>query len=478
MTAFRMNIRRVGWSNATMNRGVLSGVAVAAIVLFSGPVRAADLGDDAAPPAETDRAFDVRRDATVAAVERVLPSVVNVASRTLVDDTSAYERFIEEFYGHRHTPSERYSRGSGVVISEDGYVLTNVHVVGDATDILVNFYNETNAIPAERVAVSAAKDVALLRLKPKTPRKFRPVKFAKDDDLLLGETVIALGNPFGLGGSISKGILSSKSRRPAWASQGDKLDIKDWLQTDAAINPGNSGGPLVNLRGELIGLNVAILNPATGAQGIGFAIPIKRVNEALAEVLSGESVGQADQRLWLGARLQPLLRPLTISAVQEGSPAESAGLKPMDVILSVDGNPPGSLIDFNRALVAAGAERDIELTVRRSGQSRKVVLRLVLEKSVFNNDLIRRRIGLTLRPLEGGFAIASVDRNGPAAKSGLEPGMMIEAIDGQPADDVTAAAKLVSAKPPGELLPLDLVIVEQRGFMRRVSRGSVKLRLK
>ena len=227
--------------------------------------------------------LDVRRDATVIAVERVMPSVVNIATRTWVNSETASERMLREFYGYRKEPSANYNRGSGVVISEDGYVLTNVHVVQGVDDIWVQFNDDSEPIAAERVALSQEKDVALLRLKPGKPRKFRALKFAKDDDLLLGETVIALGYPFGLSGSVSRGILSSKSRRISdHEVPGERLDIGDWLQTDAAINPGNSGGPLVNLRGELIGLNVAVLRPDIGAQGIGFAIPIRRVNQALA----------------------------------------------------------------------------------------------------------------------------------------------------------------------------------------------------
>ena len=239
-------------------------------------------------------ALDVRRDAVVEAIERVMPSVVNVEGSADVDPNSVDDRLMAEFFGWRLQQVQEavVSRGSGVVIDEEGYVLTNVHVVDGVKRVFVKFNDGSDPIEAERVALNAAKDVALLRLKS-PGRKFPAVKFAKDDDLLLGETVIALGNPFGYAGSVSRGILSSRARRgPNEDRSRGELDTLDWIQTDAAINPGNSGGPLINLRGDLIGINVATLRPQMGAQGIGFAIPIKRVNQALAEVLSGESVGR------------------------------------------------------------------------------------------------------------------------------------------------------------------------------------------
>src|SRR5205085_4987775 len=150
-------------------------------------------------------------------------------------------------------------------------------------------------------------DVALLKIQAKPGEKFKAVKFAADDDLLLGETVLALGNPFGLGGTVTKGILSSKSRRPPTGNE--PLNIQDWLQTDEAINPGNSGGPLINLRGDLIGLSVAVYREG---QGISFAIPARRVSAALAEMYSPETL----HSLWFGARVRPGVFPLTIASVQ------------------------------------------------------------------------------------------------------------------------------------------------------------------
>ena len=203
-----------------------------------------------------------RHNAVVEAVSRVMPGVVNIATKTRVQRVRYYYDWWRDNwapYAQELPPQE--SAGSGVVVDASGYVLTNVHVVKDADEISVKI-NDKNGEPriyqAEAIAGSLATDIALLKIIPEElGETFAAATFASDDDLLLGETVLALGNPFGLGGSVSRGILSSKSRRTE--TGGSKLDIPDWLQTDASINPGNSGGPLINLDGEIIGINVAVL---------------------------------------------------------------------------------------------------------------------------------------------------------------------------------------------------------------------------
>ena len=419
---------------------------------------------------------DVRRDATVGAVERVMPAVVNIATRSrLRRGGDAVQQWIEDFYGYRRRrESEDFSRGSGVVIDPEGYVLTNVHVVQEVDDILVQFAETQESLPAERVALSESKDIALLKIQAPAGRRFKAVKLAKEDDLLLGETVIALGNPFGLGGSVSRGILSSKSRRaPESVPEGTPLQIADWLQTDASINPGNSGGALINLRGELIGLNVAILPPRTGAQGIGFAVPIKRVNEALSETLSGESL----EGLWFGARLQPGQRPLAIRSVQSGSPAEKSGLQAGDAVLEINGRPLGSLIEFNRALVTAGASKDVRLLVRRGGKPVPLTLRLIEEAKHFDAGLIRKRLGVVIEATESGLVVTSVDGDGPAARR-LQPGMFIASVDGQPALELVPLARALNARPAGEAVELGVSVFRRMGPFLRRQDGAVRVTLR
>ncbi len=315
---------------------------------------------------------DVRRDATVLAVEKVMPSVVNIATETIIHVRDPFEEFFRQFwdpYHRRQPPNSQYSLGSGVIIDEAGYLLTNDHVVRRADKITVKFCTGTNVYTATVVASDPKSDVALLKLNARPGEKFKAIQLAREDDLLLGETVLALGNPFGLGGSVSRGILSSKSR--IVPKEGEPLDIPNWLQTDAPINLGNSGGPLVNLRGELIGINVAVLNEFQGqrAQGIGFAIPIRRVLEALSDIFPTEFV----KAYWFGARVKVGTTPLVITGVQAQSPAGQAGLKAGDAILQVNGKAPKSFIDF-ADLLAAKADSEVTLAIRR-GTARKEIAR-------------------------------------------------------------------------------------------------------
>src|SRR5437868_1584118 len=323
---------------------------------------------------------DVRRDATVEAVQRVMPSVVNVATETIVQTRDPLDNLFREFfdpYYRRRQPNTQFSLGSGVIIDEEGFVLTNFHVVGRASRVWIKL-SDGREYEADKLVGTSFTDVALVKIRAKKGEKFTAVKFAADDDLLLGETVLALGNPFGLGGSVTRGILSSKSRRPP--TEGEPLDVMDWLQTDAAINPGNSGGPLINLKGELIGINVAVYREG---QGIGFAIPVKRVSAALAEIYSPEVL----ESLWFGARVRPGPAPMQIISVQSESPAAKAGLGTNDTILKINGKTPTGFIDFNSELLAAKDKKPVSLEFARGDERRTISVRLVQEKTFFNEEL-------------------------------------------------------------------------------------------
>lgn len=284
------------------------------------------------PPAQADT--DVRRDATVIAIERVMPSVVNIATETVIEYHDWYDDLLRQFYGWRGSQQQQrsISLGSGVIIDEEGHILTNFHVVHRANRIQVKLWNGKE-YEADPIVATQGSDVALLKIRAEPGEKFTAVAFAKDDDLLLGESVLALGNPFGLGGSVTKGILSSKNRRPSTGNE--PLKMEDWLQTDAAINPGNSGGPLVNLRGELIGLNVAVYREQDGQRGmgVGFSIPVKLVSEAISQFFTPE----VSHSLWFGARWKAGAGPLLASEVQKGSPAARAGLQAGDLLERVNG---------------------------------------------------------------------------------------------------------------------------------------------
>lgn len=422
---------------------------------------------------------DIRRDAVVEAVERVMPSVVNIATEEVVEVRDPWEHLFREFfdpYWRRRPPNTQYSVGSGVVIDEEGFVLTNFHVVSRARRVWVKFA-DGREYEADRIVGTSFTDVALLRIKAKPGERFPAVKFAADDDLLLGETTLALGNPFGLGVSVTRGILSSKSRRPPADNQ--PLGMPDWLQTDAAINPGNSGGPLINLRGELIGINVAIYREG---EGIGFAIPVKRITEALAEIYSPEWL----EKLWFGARVRPGTQPLEVMSVQPDSPAEDAGLRVGDRVLEVAGQSPKTFIEFNRVLLAH-KKQEIPLLIEREGRRRTLKVRLLPEQAFFNTALIRKKLGLTVEEPTGaaasnlalagarGLAITEVEPDSPAAEARLQAGMLITSIDGQVPHDVVTAAKTVYAKAKGQKCRLELLVPGRRGPFITLSPATVEL---
>ena len=435
---------------------------------------------------------DVRRDAIVEAVNKVLPTVVNISAATLVEIHDPFEEFFSQFFDpyHRGRPQTQYSYslGSGVIIDEEGYILTNNHVVQrgveDPEHSKIGVKIGTNEYSATIEGASPLSDIALLKiqLKPGEKLNLKAVQFAKDDDLLLGETVIALGNPFGLGNSVSRGILSSTTRRPN--PEKGALDYEDWLQTDAAVNPGNSGGPLVNLKGELIGINNAVYRQ-NDAQGISFAIPIKRVGEALSEIFSPENKGY-----WFGARIKSTASQLSVTSIQPGSPAEKAGLRVGDVVAKIADKAPKNFIEFMVELIKRSDRGDVPLMVSRKGSLQTVSVKVIPQKKFFTSDLIRQRIGATLQEINAdtaaamgvnpgsGLVVMGVDRNSPAATAGLQPGFIVTGIDGEAINDVTEAAKIFYEKKKDERVSLNIVAVQRQGRFVSFNRGRAEIRVR
>jgi S1-C subfamily serine protease len=425
-----------------------------------------------------------RRTLVVKAVEKALPSVVNIRTETVVEVRDPFAEVFRDFwnpYYRQPRQDVRRSLGSGVIIHADGYVLTNDHVVRRATKIRVKFA-DGREFEAERVAYDQRSDLALLRiLKPKEARtKFIPAPFARDDDLLLGETVVALGNPFGLGGSVSQGILSSKDRQEP--REGEMLDMVNWLQTDAAVNPGNSGGPLINLDGELIGINVAIHRQG---QGIGFAIPIARVNETLGRFFTPEQL----RGLWLGARAQLDGDRLRLAEVEANSPAAKAGLRAGDTILEVNNHPVDNFVDWAKEVAGRGLEK-VKFKIFRGGRALPVTVTLQAEDKVFNSELLNKRLGLSIRTLTerlskqlgmsfyGGFLITNIEEDGPGAKAGLERSAVIQRVDDQQPESLVAFARNINNRDAGSTVKLNVVWEVRRGafLQRRSGIANVKIR--
>ncbi len=414
-----------------------------------------------------------------------MPSVVNIATKTRVQRVRYYYDWWRDNwapYAQELPPQE--SAGSGVVVDASGYVLTNVHVVKDADEIWVKINNEAGepkTYEAEVVVGSLTTDIALLKIiHGEAGKTFAVADFANNGDLLLGETVLALGNPFGLGGSVSRGILSSKSRRTE--TEGSQLDIPDWLQTDASINPGNSGGPLINLDGEIIGINVAVLKEG---QGIGFAIPVKRVNEALSRIFTPEFL----EGNWFGAKVDAGSRPLTVTAVEPNSPAAKADMAVGDQITKINGHSPRNFIEFAVRLLDLGYNPTVQIDIKRGDDVFLRAVNLIPEKTFLNSGLIREKTGVSLEALTPevaralgfnsaeGLVVSQVDADSPADKAGLTTGVVVVAIDDRKASDIVNAARLLNRKTSGEGLKLSLVHIRRKGIFLRRTTESVTLKV-
>lgn len=258
----------------------------------------------AAPPAD-ESVSDPTRDPVVMAVQKVLPAVVNISTERIVERrfNDPFADFYRQFFGQPSRPRTEgvQSLGSGVIVDEDGWIITNWHVVRLASKITVVLSDGTK-LDAQYVSGDEKNDLALLKIEPKKP--LTAVDIAGEGETMLGETVVAIGNPFGFDHTVTRGVISAKNR--SWPF--DNPQFTDVLQTDAAINPGNSGGPLINTRGQLVGINMALLQEANG---IGFAIPASRVANLLAAWFSPEKRA----RVWLGLRFEHARGSIVVSDV-------------------------------------------------------------------------------------------------------------------------------------------------------------------
>ncbi len=331
-------------------------------------------------------------------VEATAPSVVNVYATKTVQSRSRSpffdDPFFQRFFGGNGfgAPSKRIERslGSGVIVAESGVVVTNHHVIAGATEVRVALANRQE-FDAKVILTDEKTDLAILKINEK--RKFPALTFANSDDLKVGDLVLAIGNPFGVGQTVTSGIVSALARTQVGIS-----DYQFFIQTDAAINPGNSGGALVNMRGELVGVNTAIFSRSGGSNGIGFAIPANMVRLVAEGAISGKGV----QRAWLGAQLQAvtsdiaeglgLERPqgVLVTDVVEKGPAAAAGLKVGDLILNVGRHPVDSPDGFGYRLATVGLGKSVDLTLIRRGKQIRLTLQATVAPETVPRD--QRRI--------------------------------------------------------------------------------------
>src|SRR6187399_1418863 len=403
-------------------------------------------------------------------VQRVQPAVVNVYAAKVVQNRNPLldDPIFRRFFGVPGQQPEQMQRslGSGVIVDASGLVVTNVHVIEGADQVKVSL-SDKREFEAEIVLKDSRTDLAVLRLKD-TKEKFPALEFTNSDELLVGDVVLAIGNPFGVGQTVTHGIISALAR-----TQVGITDYQFFIQTDAAINPGNSGGALVDMSGKLAGINTAIFSRSGGSQGIGFAIPANMVRVVVASAKSG---GKAVKRPWLGAKLQAVTPEIAetlglklpngalIANVAPNSPAARAGLKPSDLIVAIEGQSidDPNAFDYRFATRPLGGSAQID--VQRGGKPVKLTVALDAAPDTGRNELV-----ITARsPLQGakvstitpaladelhldaqteGVVVIDLADGGTAASVGFQKGDIILAVNNQKiakTSDLDKASKVSS----------------------------------
>ncbi|HKH46938.1 MAG TPA: trypsin-like peptidase domain-containing protein [Thermoanaerobaculia bacterium] len=398
-----------------MKRMVLILLLVSSLLGPTDPVRAQTPPSGAA----------ARRTPVVVVAEKVSPAVVNISAESTV-------REVDPFFGLFFGPTTRsaQSLGSGLIIDPNGIVVTNAHVIEGASRILVTTL-DGRELEADVLGSDRDSDLAVLKVQG---RNLPAVPLGRSSDLMIGETVIAIGNPFSLSDTVTTGVLSARGRTVP-SERGERL-FTDFLQIDASINPGNSGGPLVNILGEVIGINTAIIS---GASGIGFAIPADRARRVVDDLLRFGEL----RPLWTGARLLTVDAELArrysladrrgafVFKIYPDSPAGQAGLAEQDVIVAVEGQPVASREDVTTALYTAPVGSPLRLDVRRGDRSLKLTLRAVHPPKGLGLRFLERNVGLTVEARQGRLVVARVAGGSLAERRGLRTGDLILGANGQ-----------------------------------------------
>jgi serine protease Do len=368
-----------------------------------------------------------RRSEIVEVVEKAAPAVVNIAAaQTVRRRSTLWEEF---FFGPSPRRRPMQSIGSGVIIDPKGIILTNDHVISGASRITA-LTKSGLELDCEVVGADADNDLAVLRVRKPPASSLPTIKLGSSSDLMIGETIVAIGNPLGLSHTVTAGVVSALGR--SVRGENNERVYTDFIQTDASVNPGNSGGPLVNVQGEMIGVTTALLG---GAQGIGFAIPVDRVRRIVDDLLRFGEV----RPVWIGVRGRTLTsgeegletpRGFRVRSVAPDSPADRAGVKVGDMVVSVDGTPIDSKEAFQTALSTKGPGRPLKLLLRSRSGERSVTVTGRTPPPGIGTRILREDIGMTVRAGSGGLRISVVDRNGPAARAGLESGDVLLGVNG------------------------------------------------
>jgi serine protease Do len=416
-------------------------------------------------------------------VQEVIPSVVNISTTQTVKrpempggrSGDPMEEFMRRFFDQMPKSYKERSLGSGVIISPEGEILTNAHVVGSAEDVVEVILPDQKRLKAKIVGKDKKTDIALIRIQADHP--LPAAKLAHGDDLRVGDWVIAIGNPFGLGETVTAGIVSAKGR----AIGAGPYD--DFIQTDASINPGNSGGPLLNVRGEVVGINSAIFSQSGGNIGIGFAIPI----EMAAHIADSLRTQGKVVRGWLGVAIQDVTPEiskamglkgeggaLVADVVKEG-PADKAGIKRGDVIVAYQGKEIASSRDLPIRVADTPVGTRAEVKILRDGQEKTITAEIgelkdkesVAEAASPASHLglhvdkitpaIAERLGIP--PHTKGVVITAVDPGSPADNAELRPGDVVREVDRKPITTPEAFEKAVAGRKPER----PVLLLVQRG---------------
>lgn len=412
-------------------------------------------------------------------------SVVNISTvqhRQPRSHPSIGSEELEEFFRRFFPPDQEgrnpflnpQSLGSGFVVAEDGYILTNNHVVENADEIVVRF-NDRRELIAELVGADPRSDLALLKV---AADDLPAVKLGRSDQLEVGEWVLAIGSPFGFDYSVTAGIVSAKGRSlPTERNE----NYVPYIQTDVAINPGNSGGPLFNLQGEVVGINSQIYSNSGGFMGVSFAIPIDVAMEVARQLKETGHVARG----WLGVVIQEVNRDLAesfgldrphgalVTRVLDGSPAEAAGLKEGDIIIRFNDTPIDFSSDLPHVVGRAGVGSDARLRIVREGEERTVKVEVgeLAEREDmalgFQADVpeVPSRLGLVVEEVPEGMAeqlgasggVHVVESEGPAAQAGIVQGDLITRLDNQAVSGVESFLDIVDGLVPGRSVPVLII---------------------
>lgn len=395
------------------------------------------------------RVFDACRDA-----------VVNI-STTRIRRVMHYDSPLEELFNIPRLQSRRVtSIGSGAVIHESGYIVTNAHVVAQASDIQVSLANERK-LDAVVIAVDSDHDLAILKVRDNVPLK--ALRLGRSDDLLVGETVVAIGNPLGFQHTVTAGIISAVNRKLTFPNG---VEYEGLIQTDASINPGNSGGPLLNINGEMIGINSAIRGDA---QNIGFAIPVSRLWELLPAMLDIEQLS-GSKRIRFGVAVRG--PDVEVRAVRKDSPADKAGLRAGDRILRFENRPLRDSIDFYVNLLDRQPNDTFSLVIRRGNVEE--TLKIALESAPLPNgrQLALRLLGLTLEELgetrgphgtdtDVGLLVRRVEPGSPAAAAKIRVGDLLFGLDLRRVTKLDEVGLALESMNPGDRVVVDLLRVTE-----------------